>query len=57
MGKAKKLKATKQGPKIALDKQIEDADTVKPKNRSKVRARKEDDEVSKYLINKVVFIL
>lgn len=49
MGKAKKLKFSKQGSKIALDKQIEEADAIKPKNRNKIRQRKDiDDEVSKY---------
>lgn len=45
MGKAKKIKVSK-GSRVALDKQIENAETIHPKNRNKTRQRKdEDDEV------------
>ncbi|XP_069676242.1 bystin [Periplaneta americana] len=44
MGKAKKLKLSKQGPKVSLDKQIEDDKFAKPSSRSKVRTRKDEDE-------------
>jgi hypothetical protein len=44
MGKAKKLKVTKRGPKVSLDKQIEDDHFAKPSGRVKVRIRKDEDE-------------
>lgn len=50
MGKAKKLKVSQQGPKMALDKQIEESETVKAKNRNKIRFRQDEDD-------KVIFII
>ena len=44
MGKAKKLKLSRRGPKVSLDKQIEDDHFAKPSSRVKVRVRKDDDE-------------
>lgn len=50
MGKAKKVKVSKGGPKIGLVDQIELEKTVKFKNRQKVRHRTdEDEEVSSYI--------
>ncbi|GLV41446.1 by S6 [Carabus blaptoides fortunei] len=43
MGKAKKLKVS-QNPKVALDKQIEESETVKSKNRNKIRFRQDEDD-------------
>lgn len=51
MGKAKKIKVSKcdTRPKIGLAEQIEDAKSVKSKDRRKVRIRKdEDEEVRRY---------
>jgi hypothetical protein len=44
MGKAKKLKVSRRGPKVSLDKQIEDDHFAKPSSRVKVRIRKDEDE-------------
>jgi hypothetical protein len=44
MGKAKKLKLSRRGPKVSLDKQIEDDHFAKPSCRVKVRVRKDEDE-------------
>jgi ribosomal protein L31E len=44
MGKAKKLKVSRRGPKVSLDKQIEDDNFAKPSSRVKVRIRKDEDE-------------
>jgi ribosomal protein L31E len=44
MGKAKKLKVSRRGPKVSLDKQIEDDHFAKPSSRVKVRVRKDEDE-------------
>lgn len=44
MGKTKKLKPSQVGQKVPLEQDIEDAKFVKPKNRNKVRLRKDDDE-------------
>jgi len=44
MGKAKKLKLSRRGPKVSLDKQIEDDHFAKPSSRVKVRVRKDEDE-------------
>lgn len=44
MGKAKKLKLSRRGPKVSLDKQIEDDRFAKPSSRVKVRVRKDEDE-------------
>jgi hypothetical protein len=44
MGKTKKLKVNRRGPKVSLDKQIEDDQFAKPSSRVKVRARKDEDE-------------
>ncbi|PNF29359.1 hypothetical protein B7P43_G07814, partial [Cryptotermes secundus] len=44
MGKAKKLKISRRGPKVSLEKQIEDDHFVKPSSRVKVRIRKDEDE-------------
>lgn len=44
MGKAKKLKLSRRGPKVSLDKQIEDDNFAKPSSRVKVRVRKDEDE-------------
>ncbi|XP_067014020.2 bystin [Anabrus simplex] len=44
MGKAKKLKVGKKGPKVSLDKQIEDDKFAKPSGRMKIRKRKDEDE-------------
>jgi ribosomal protein L31E len=44
MGKARKLKINRRGPKVSLDKQIEDDQFAKPSSRVKVRARKDEDE-------------
>jgi hypothetical protein len=44
MGKARKLKLSRRGPKVSLDKQIEDDHFAKPSSRVKVRVRKDEDE-------------
>lgn len=44
MGKAKKLKISRRGPKVSLEKQIEDDHFAKPSSRVKVRIRKDEDE-------------
>jgi hypothetical protein len=44
MGKAKKVKVNRRGPKVSLDKQIEDDQFAKPSSRVKVRTRKDEDE-------------
>jgi len=44
MGKAKKLKVSRRGPKVSLDKQIEDDHFAKASSRVKVRVRKDEDE-------------
>lgn len=44
MGKVKKLKPSQIGVKTSLDRDIEDAKFVKPKNRNKIRLRKDEDE-------------
>lgn len=44
MGKAKKLKPSQAAKKVPLEQDIEDAKFTKPKNRNKIRLRKDDDE-------------
>lgn len=44
MGKARKLKVNRRGPKVPLDKQIEDDQFAKASSRVKLRARKDEDE-------------
>lgn len=46
MGKSKRIKVSKNNSKVPLDQQIEESQTVKSKNRNKIRVTKdEDDEV------------
>lgn len=44
MGKGKKIKSAKNGPKVTLEQQIEDEQFVKPKDRVKIRERQDEDE-------------
>lgn len=48
MGKAKKIKVSKQ-PKTALGDQIEEEKAVKSNNRRKVRIRHEDDDKVRFI--------
>lgn len=44
MGKAKKIKVSKNPKKVSLEQQINDAQFVKPKNREKIRFTRDNDE-------------
>lgn len=44
MGKTKKIKPSQAANKVPLEQDIEDAKFVKPKNRNKIRFRKDEDE-------------
>ncbi|XP_022919122.2 bystin [Onthophagus taurus] len=44
MGKAKKLKPSQMGKKVSLEEQLDDDKFAKPKNRNKIRVRKDDHE-------------
>lgn len=46
MGKAERIKVSKNNCKVSFSQQIEESQTVKSKNRNKIRFRNdEDDEV------------
>lgn len=45
MGKIKKLKLSQKISKVPLHKQIEDDNIAQPKNKNKIRPRKDDDEM------------
>jgi len=58
MGKAKKVKVSKQGEKLSLDKQIEAHRYAKPSSRTKERHRKDEEEdVSRVMSPFVVLIV
>lgn len=44
MGKVKKMKPSQAAARTTLEQDIESAKFVKPKNRNKVRLRKDEDE-------------
>lgn len=55
MGKAKRIKPSQVGNKVALDEDIQSAKFAKPKNRNKIRLRKEEhEEVSSHIFLFVV---